>query len=215
MPTFVCSVVVCIYFSSKCLFFFFLKDNDGTTVTGRFAVFDMHWSSLCSREMIWILLEFFDIIIAHWLLAVVCVRFFFLFFFSLLSESTVLDGRFCRWQGTPWHGDSPYATCTLLNAKESKGCETYSFWFKFQREVFVCVRACVFEMFPCVCVCKLKRYAWNRVEDNCPFPLRSYSLILLKPATEMWLFAFWDNIYTICVFSHMYLLATYCVSAYR
>jgi len=141
--------------------------------------------------------------------------FFFSFFFSLLSESTVLDGRFCRWQGTPWHGDSPYATCTLLNAKESKGCETYSFWFKFQREVFVCVRACVFEMFPCVCVCKLKRYAWNRVEDNCPFPLRSYSLILLKPATEMWLFAFWDNIYTICVFSHMYLLATYCVSAYR
>lgn len=76
------------------------------------------------------------------------------------------------------------------------------------KEKFVCVSVCV------VCVCKLKRYVWNRVEDNCPFPLKSLSLILLKPATEMWLFAFSDNIYTICVSSHMYLLAIYCVSAY-
>lgn len=147
----------------------------------------------------------FDIIIARWLLAVVCVC---SVFFSLFSESTVLDGRFCRWQGTPWHGDSPYATCTLLNAKESKGCETFSFWFKFQREVCVCMHVSV-------CVCKLKRYVWNRVEDNCPFPLKSSSLILLKPATEIG-FLHFQIICTPYVFHHTWIfLAIYCVSAYR
>lgn len=192
-------MVVWVYNTSKCVFFcvcvcfFFLMDQERLndllylTCTEALCAAERWYGSRCS----------FDIIIARWLLAVVCVCVYFFFSFS---ESTVLDGRFCRWQGTPWHGDSPYATCTLLNAKESKGCETSSFWFKFQREV-------------CVCVCKLKRYVWNRVEDNCPFPLKPFSLILLKPATEMWLFAFSDNIYTICVFSHTYLFSIIlCVS---
>ena len=185
MPFFVWPVITCNYFRCKCILFYllifffccclktamdqqWLNDLLFLTCNEVFYAADKWYGSGCSS----------DIIAAHWLRAVVCVQFFFVCFFfsllpSLISESTVLDGRFCRWQGTPWHGDSPYATCTLLNAKESNGCETYSFWFKFQREVcvYVCVCVCVW-VCVCACVFKLKRYVWNRVEDNCPFPLK-------------------------------------------
>lgn len=75
------------------------------------------------------------------------------------------------------------------------------------KEKFVCFDGCV--------VVKHQRYVWNRVEDNCPFPLKSFSLILLKPATKMWLFASSsDNIYTVMhVYSHTFLLSSImCVS---
>lgn len=146
--------------------------------------------------MIW---NCFDIIVAHWLLAGVCFQLS--FFFSSFSESTVLDGRFCRWQGTPWRGDSPYATCTLLNAKERKGLwDVFLLVQVSKRSLHVCVCICVFVF---VCLWMHKRYVWNRVEDICPLSLKSFSLILLKPATVMWLFASSDNIYTVCFLAHV------------
>lgn len=148
----------------------------------------------------------FDIIIARWLLAVVCVcSVFFLCF--LRAQCLMADSA-----GDKAHLDM--VTAHTLHAlywmqKRARVVRHFHFGSSF-KEKFVCVCMCA-----CVCVCKLKRYVWNRVEDNCPFPLKSSSLILLKPATEIG-FLHFQIICTPYVFHHTWIfLAIYCVSAYR
>lgn len=150
----------------------------------------------------------FDIIIARWLLAVVCVCsvFFFFVFWEHSAWWQIL--QVTRHTLTWWQ---PIRYMHFTECKREQGLWDIFILVQVSKRS-LCVYACVRV---CVCVCKLKRYVWNRVEDNCPFPLKSSSLILLKPATEIG-FLHFQIICTPYVFHHTWIfLAIYCVSAYR
>lgn len=111
-----------------------LNDNIGPTVScvGRAVKLSaVKWyGSGCS----------FDIIIAHLLLAVVLV----FYLFDFVEHSAGWQILQVTRHTLTWWEPIRYMHFTECK-KESKGCETYSFWFKFQREV--CVWMCT-----CVCV---------------------------------------------------------------
>lgn len=139
---------------------------------------------LYGSTWVWFFFVFFDIIIAHWLLAEVCVQVSLcLFFFSSMWEHSA------EWQilqvtrhTSTWWQPIRYMHFTECK-KRARVVRRIRFGSSFKEKfVYVCA---------CVCVSSHDMF-WNRVEDNCPFPLKKilFSPIPLQPATERWLFAF-------------------------